>query len=273
MLALGVLAALVGLGGCATDVDELDLAEAPAAVTERLAPSQLDSIAIELPDEAGNLHRGVAVASRDIALHAHDLLAGARAIVRTDKKTDKAAGPAVNARMAYQQRTADARAAVANAAGSNHKALLAVVFEDSSVIGWRGVLRAAPHPAHPADSRGGHTYNDWINTTTASPVTPSTSVYCPAGAGAYGYLNWFSTTSTTIRMFRSSPFPLGTVMNPPEGVLLVNFGTTTYNWPNTYYGSWYYITSSQTPPPPMVTPPPDLSTAVTSSIACYWFGL
>lgn len=184
-------------------------------------------------------------------------------------RTDKAGRLAVNEPMAYAQRTADATAAVASAAGTQHTALLAVVFADSAVIGWRGPLRAATQPATPHDTQGGHTYVDYITTTEASPVTPSTSAYCPAGAGAHGYLNSFSTGSTTVRMFNQGPFPTGSAIYAP--VLLANFGTTTYNWPATFFGSWYYITSSQTP---SRTPPelPKLTTGVTSSIDCYWFG-
>jgi len=254
----GVLAVLglAGLGACATEPDEQDPAE--LEVTEALVTSPAPaSLALALPDEAGNLHAATIVTSPDLAPRAREILAGVRAIVRSGKAT--AALPATS----YAQRQTAATTAVSRALAGGHSALLAIVFEDNAILGWTGPLGSPAMAAGPQDTQGGATYFGSLTTTTAAPITNSVSVYCTAGGGARGSLNGLSTSGTTVGLFFNAPAPLG---SPSSASATLSFIGAAYNFAPTNYESWYYVRSAQT------SSLPNRASAVSNALDCFWFG-
>lgn len=246
------LALAIGLPGCVDAPDSL------AASEQDSLASKVATLSMAFPDDAGVLHSGVVVVSSDLALRAADFVSGAHAIVKPGNKSGKIES-AADGKLAFQQRTASASAAIAAAVSSGGTALVAIVFEDSSVIGWSGPMRAAADPEGSAQTNGGATF--WDSIQTFHPGVPITSgqYLCPAGAGAHGTLA-FGTTSTKITWFRQSL----AIMDP----LFLNSPGWTYSWPANNFrdnNAVYHIASQQTGDPPTTT-------GVNSGIDCYWFG-
>jgi len=246
------LALALGLPGCVDAPDSLASSE-----QDSLA-SQVATVAMAFPDDAGVLHSGLVVVSSDLASRAADFVTGAHAIVKPGKQPGKNASAADGA-LAFQQRTASASAAIAAAVSSGGSALVAIVFEDSSVIGWSGPMRAAVDPAGSAQTNGGTTFWQSIQTVNPDVAVSSGHYLCPAGAGAHGTLV-FGTTSTHITWFLQ-----GVPIMPPA---FLNSPGWTYSWPANFFQdntAVYYITSQQ-------TGALGTTTGVNSGIDCYWFG-
>jgi hypothetical protein len=242
----------IGLPGCVDAPDSL------AASEQDSLASNVATVSMAFPDDAGVLHNGVVVVSSDLALRAADFVSGARAIVKPGKKSGKIES-AADGKLAFQQRTASATAAIAAAVSSGGTALVGIVFEDSSVIGWSGPMRAAADPDGSAQTNGGGTFWDSIQTVNPAIAASSGHYLCPAGAGAHGTLV-FGTTSTNITWFLQ-----GLPIMPPA---FLNSPGWTYSWPANFFqnnNAVYHVTSQQTGAPPATT-------GVNSGIDCYWFG-